>query len=240
MSGHSKWATIHRAKGVKDAKKGAAFTKLAQNIAIAVREGGGITDASQNFRLRLAIEKARQFNMPKENIQRAIDRGAGVGGQVLEEAMYEGFLPAGVAVMVQTLSDNKLRSQQAVRDVIEKNGGTLGSAGSVGYLFSHVGEIVADLGSKNAEEAELEVIDLGVDDVSVEEGKLYVYGSREKTMEIKDGLEKMGYTIVSADLIMKPLSFVEVEDGDKRTQIELILEKLEDLDDVVKVFTNYS
>ena len=132
MSGHSKWATIHRAKEVKDAKKGAAFTKLAMNITVAVRQGGGIGDPEKNFKLRLAVDKARQFNMPKENISRAIEKGTGAGaGGSLEDVMYEGFLPGGCAVVIEGFTDNKARTVQQVRSVLEKGGGTIAGTGAV-------------------------------------------------------------------------------------------------------------
>jgi len=127
MSGHSKWATIHRQKEAKDAKRGSNFTKLAAAITVAVREGGGVVDPGQNFKLRLAIDRARQFNMPKDNISRAIEKGAGGGGSdELAEVVYEGFAPGGVAVMLEAFTDNKLRTAQKVREVFDKNGGTLG------------------------------------------------------------------------------------------------------------------
>ncbi len=238
MSGHSKWATIHRAKGVKDAKKGAAFTKIAMAITVAVREGGGITDPDQNFRLRLAVDKARSVNMPKENITRSIERGVGgASGVALEEQTLEGFLPGGAAVLVHTLSDNKLRTQQQVRDIVEKNGGHMGSVGSVHYMFAPKGEIVI---KSPSDERELEIIDLGVDDIERDGETWIIYSDPKKTFEIKTGLEKLGLQIESVQLTMKPTTIVEVVDPGKLAQIEEILTKLDDLDDVANVFTNYA
>lgn len=244
MSGHSKWATIHRAKGVKDAKRGAAFTKLAQAITMAVKQGGGVGDPNQNFRLRLAIEKARQFNMPKENITRSIERGTGEGdGNALSEVLYEGFAPGGVAVMISAVTDNKLRTAQKIRDVLDKSGGNMGGSGAVAYLFSNVGELVIKTpagSTKSTEELELELIDLGIDDIEPIEGGFVVYCERERTFELKEQVEKLGYTVDSAELTMKPGGFVEVADPEVKTQIESILERLEELDDIQKVWSNYS
>ncbi len=227
MSGHSKWATIHRQKGINDAKKGAIFTKLGKAITIAVKEGRG---------LQLALEKAKQFNMPKENIQRALHPAQ---GEQLYEVMFEGFAPGGVAMMVSAVTDNKLRTAAAVRGVLDKRGGSVAGQGAVGYLFSQVGEIIAQP-PKPLEEAELEVMDLGVDDVEAEEGKILIYCDKDKTFEIKNKLEQMGYTVEVAELVMKPMAQVVVEDAEMRVRIETILEKLTDLDDVQKVWTNYA
>jgi YebC/PmpR family DNA-binding regulatory protein len=242
MSGHSKWATIHRAKGVKDAKKGAVFTKMAQAITLAVRQGGGLGDPQKNFHLRLAIEKARQFNMPKENIQRSIERGMGnTEGVSLDEVMYEGFAPAGVAVLVQAVTDNKLRTAQHVREVLDKGGGSMGGSGAVSYMFENKGEIVINAKPGTPlDEQELEIIDLGIDDIDSSDEGLIVYCDKEKTFELKEKLEKLGYKVESAELTMKPTLMTDVSDPDSRQKIELILERLEELDDVQKVWSNYT
>ena len=225
MSGHSKWATIHRQKGVNDAKKGAIFTKLGKAISIAVKQGQG---------LQLALEKAKQYNMPKDNIQRALNP---IHGE-LYDVVFEGFGPGNVAIMVSAVTDNKLRTGQAIRDVLEKSGGSMGSQGAVAYLFSHEGEIVAK-SNKAVEDAELEVIDLGIDDVEAEGDKLLIYCHRDQTFELKEKLEKLGYKVESAELVMKPTLLMEVKDEETKQKIELTLGKLEDLDDVQKVWTNY-
>jgi YebC/PmpR family DNA-binding regulatory protein len=243
MSGHSKWATIHRQKEVKDAKRGAIFTKMAAAIAVAVREGGRIGDPDKNFRLRIVIDKARQSNMPKENITRAIEKGMGVAGEAdLEEIMYEGFLPAGCAVMVSAVTDNKARTAQQIRSFLEKHGGTMAGAGAVGYLFKSVGEIRVkemDIAKKSLEDQELEMIDLGVEDVEQEGGDILIYCQRDNTWNIRSRLENLGYQIDGTELIMKPDSLVEVADKSTQEKIEEILQGLEDLDDVTHVFTNY-
>lgn len=244
MSGHSKWATIHRQKEDNDAKKGAIFTKVGAAISIAVRLGGGIDDPNTNFRLRLAMEKARQVNMPKENIMRAVEKGKGLGeGVKMEEVMYEGFAPMGVAVLVQVLTDNKLRTVQRVREIFVKGGGVMASQGAVGYLFAPKEELIVKpqaSNPKSQEEQELEIIDLGIEDIEQDGDQLVVYCDKDKTTELKAKLEGIGFEVVGADLIMKPTGLVEVSDREERGKIESILEKLEELDDVQKVWTNYS
>jgi len=241
MSGHSKWATIHRQKEVKDSKRGAAFTKLAANITMAVKQGGGIGDPEKNFKLRLAIEKARQFNMPKENITRAIDKGTGKGGvDEMQEAVFEGFLPGGAAVIVEAVTDNHVRTAQHVRLVLDKSGGTMGSTGTVNYMFKHEGEVVVGLEGKSAEDAELAAIDLGAQDLELEEGKLVVYCEKEKTFEFKEKLEQAGFTVESAQLIMKPSVLHPIDNEETRERVERVLEQLEELDDVTSVWTNYA
>jgi len=234
MSGHSKWATTHRQKEIKDAKRGAAFTKLAANITVAVRQGGGSGDPNQNFRLRLTMDKAREANMPKENIQRAIDKGTGAAGGVqLEEARFEGFLPGGAALLVDVLTDNKMRTSQQVRMVLEKAGGTMGSHGSVGYLFEQVGII-------EASEAELIAIDCGAIDVETEGGKMYVTTKHDELFTVKVALEKNGVKVYSAQLVMKPVNFIEIESDEKRLSIGDIINRIEEIDEVISTWHNYA
>lgn len=241
MSGHSKWATTHRQKEVKDAKKGAVFTKMGAQIAVAVREGGGIGDPEKNFHLRLVIDKAREYNMPKENIARAIEKGMGGGSEIaLTRVAYEGFAPSGVGVIIDAVTDNKARTAQQVRTVLESGGGVMGVTGSVGHLFSRLGELTVDLENKNSDEAELMVIDLGANDFESDSGKLYVYCDKENTFNIKAGLEQKGYKVLSADLVMKPGVTVEVMDPEAREKVETLISRLEDLDDVARVWTNYA
>jgi YebC/PmpR family DNA-binding regulatory protein len=241
MSGHSKWATTHRQKEVKDAKRGAIFTKMAAQIAVAVREGGGIGDPEKNFRLRLTMDKAREYNMPKENIARAIEKGMGEGGGAeLVEMVYEGFLPGGAAIMIEALTDNKARTVQLIRSAIETGGGTLGSSGSVNYMFTPTGELVIDIMDKNAEQAELDVIDMGATDFETEGNKLIIFCEKDKIFIIKEAAEKKGYKVESAEMVMKPETLVEVTDPEVRQKIEALLERVEDLDDVSKVWTNYT
>ena len=230
MSGHSKWATIHRQKEINDSKKGAVFTRLAAAITIAVKQGRG---------LQLALDKAKQFNMPKENIQRAIDRATGAGGENLEEAMYEGFLPGGVAVIVQVLTDNKLRTQQQVREVLDKNGGSMAGAGAVSYMFEQVGELRI-MNHELCEDDELKIIDLNIDEIIKDDGEWVVYCHRERTTEAKEDLEKFGYKVTGVELVMKPTTLIEVANPETRGKIENLLGKLEELDDVHGVWANYA
>lgn len=240
MSGHSKWATIHRQKEVKDAKKGAAFTKMAAAITVAVRAGGGIGDSEKNFRLRLAIEKARQFNMPKENISRAIEKGVGgVGVLQLDEAMYEGFGPGGVAILVETLTDNKVRTSQQVRLLFDRGGGTMGSTGTVNYLFTQLGEIrIKNNGLGEVDE--LKIIDLNIHDLEKDADSWSVFCFKDSLVEIKEALEVFGYTVEAADLIMRSNMPMEIVDSELCTKIENLLHVLEDSDDVTHVWTNYA
>lgn len=240
MSGHSKWATIHRAKGIKDVKKGAAFTKLSRAITVAVRERGGVGDPRENFKLRLAIEKARQVNMPKENIARAVEKAAGVGEEQLQTSVFEGFLPGGAAVLIQTLSDNHLRTGQEVRGILDKGGGSFGSSGSVSYLFTQLGEVVVNIKPEiSAADQELELIDAGAEDIEEEQGKFIIHCEPKKTFEVREKIESLGYQVESADLIMHPITLITV-DAEAQIKIENILEKIEDLDDVQKVYSNYA
>jgi YebC/PmpR family DNA-binding regulatory protein len=240
MSGHSKWATIHRQKGINDAKKGAVFTKLSQAITVAVRAGNGISDPDMNFKLRLAIEKARQFNMPKDNINRAIEKGTGGGeGTNFSEPIFEGFLPGGVAVLVEALTDNKLRTAQQIRDIVDKNGGNMVGQGAVSYLFSQVGELRIST-SQLTDDDELRIIDLGIIDLEKEDDGWMVYCDKEKLSEIRVNLEKMGFVVTGMEISMKPAVLVTVDSGEVRQKIESILNKLDDLDDVSYVWTNYA
>ena len=227
MSGHSKWATIHRQKEVKDAKRGIMFTKLGRAISVAVRAGRGVEEV---------VERARQYNMPKENINRAIERAS--GGERLEEAMFEGFLPGGAAVLIQTLSDNHLRAGQAVREVLERSGGTLGSTGSVSYMFVTNGELRIKNHSLN-DELGLQIIDLGVENIVKDMDDWTIYCDPKKTSTIKEQIAALGCQIETSELIMRPNTLVEV-DAETEAKIEAILAKLEDLDDVQKVYTNYN
>lgn len=243
MSGHSKWATIHRSKEVKDAKKGAVFTKLAAAIVVAVRDGGRVGDPDKNFKLRLMVDKARQVNMPKENIQRAIEKGMGVSGEAeLEEITFEGFLPEGCAVMITAVTDNKARTAQQIRTYLEKHGGTLAGAGAVGYLFKSLGEVrvqVQETNNKGIQEQELEIIDLGIEDIEQSDNEFLVYCQKESTWELKIKLENAGFAVVGVELVNKPAALVEVKDRVAQEKIEEMLQMLEDLDDVTHVFTNY-
>ncbi|PIQ70272.1 YebC/PmpR family DNA-binding transcriptional regulator [Candidatus Shapirobacteria bacterium CG03_land_8_20_14_0_80_40_19] len=240
MSGHSKWAKIHRAKEASDQKKGQSFTKLSNAIAMAVREGNGITDPEFNFRLRLAIEKAREANMPKDNIARAIDKGGGKGeGSALEEILYEGYGPGGVGFLVQSVTDNRQRTVQEVKNIFDRSGGAVASPGAVSFNFKKVGYLTVNAGDKT-EEVMLKLIDLGVEDVEDEgEGILGVYTNAPDLISVKDKISGIGLQPQSAEIIMKPINYVSVTDQRTIDQILSLVNKLEELDDIQKVFVNF-
>lgn len=242
MSGHSKWSTIKRAKGAADAKRGLTFTKLANAITIAARSGGS-GDVDFSPRLRFAVDQARAVNMPKENIQRAIDRGLGkLPGQTLEEVIYEGFGPSKVAVYVEGVTDNRMRTNQEIKNIFDRAGSSLGGPGSTAYMFDKKGEIkIKSLGLDKDEEM-LALIDLGAEDVEeYEEGGerhylVYTQGSELNTMGNK--LTQAGYTIEFSELAMKPNITIQLKEGEDLDKVVQFIEKLEDSDDVQKVYTN--
>lgn len=239
MSGHSKWAQIKRQKGVADKRRGQTFTKLSNAITIAVREGGGITDPEQNFRLRLAIEKARHINMPKENIERALHRAAGKqAGEALEEVTYEGFGPFGVAVMVDAATDNKQRTSAEIKNVFEKNGGTMGSLGTVSYQFQKIGLITVKKKETLVDDIFLTAADAGAADVEEAGDVVFVYTSPEQLSLVKNALLAQKMAIEGFELIRKPLTAVTITEKEQVVKIIHFLEKLEELDDVQKVYAN--
>ncbi len=236
MSGHNKWSKIKRQKGVEDAKKGQIYTKLTREIIMAAREGGG--DAETNFKLRLAIQKARDSSMPKDNIERAIERvSGGAEGAVLEELTLEGYGPSGTAILAQTLSDNRNRTVQEVRNVFTRQGGAMGSAGCVAWLFDSRGIIAVEGHKLDADEITLQAIDAGAEDVKVEDGSVEIYTKPTELEIVKKGLEHNNIPVASAELSMVPKNMVEVEDKAAIQTLKL-LEKLEELDDVQKVYSN--
>jgi YebC/PmpR family DNA-binding regulatory protein len=236
MSGHNKWSKIKRQKGVEDAKRGNLYTKLTREIIMAARSGGG--DLETNFKLRLAVQKARDSSMPKDNIERAIERGSGTGeGVILEELTLEGYGPSGTAILAQTVSDNRNRTVQEIRNVFTKNGGVMGSAGSVAWLFDNKGIISIDSEGLDADEVTLNAIDAGAEDVKVEDGSIEVYTKPNELELVKKALEAKKLTVASAELSMIPKTLIAVEDK-AAVQTLKMLEKLEDLDDVQKVYSN--
>ncbi len=240
MSGHSKWAKIHRAKEASDQKRGQSFTKLSNAITLAVKEGSGIADPEFNFRLRMAIDKAREANMPKDNIARAVDRAAGKGeGNALEEILYEGYGPGGVGFLVQSVTDNRQRTVQEVKNIFDRSGGAVASPGAVSFNFKKVGYITVNAGDKT-EEVMLKLIDLGVEDVEDEgDGVLGVYTNAADLISIRDKIAGIGLTAQSAEIVMKPVNYVSVADQKTADQVLSLVDKLEELDDVQKVFVNF-
>jgi YebC/PmpR family DNA-binding regulatory protein len=237
MSGHSKWAQIKRQKGVNDSKRGQIFTKLAREIMVAARQGGA--DAETNFRLRLAIQRARGVNMPQENIQRAIARasGAGEGAAQLEEITYEGYGPGGVAIFVEAVTDNRNRTVAEVRNIFTRNGGSLGENGSVAWIFDQRGVVTVNLDSQDPDEATLQAIDAGATDVNQIDKTLEVYTDLEDLEGVRRAMEGAGLEVEAAERAFVPKTTVTLDDQ-KSTQVVRLIERLEDLDDVQNVSTN--
>ena len=229
MSGHSKWSTIKREKGAKDAKRGAVFTKLGKMIAIAARGGA---DPTMNPTLALAIEKAKSANMPMANIQRAIDRVNDKNQAVLEEITYEAYGPGGVALLIETATDNKNRTYPEVRTAVTKNGGTMADAGSVAFQFSRKGQIVVAV---TGDEALLAALDAGAEDAREEDGELFVYTEARDMHTVLDQIKSAGLTVKEAELTYVAAADVPVEDSEK---ILKLMDAIDDLDDVVNVHTN--
>ena len=236
MSGHSKWSTIKRKKGAADAKRGQMFTKMGRELAIAAREGG--PDAEANFKLRMVIDKAKSVSMPKENIERAIRRGAGLEkGDVLEQLTYEGYGPGGVAFLVQVVTDNKNRAVSEVRRYFTRHGGNLGETGCVAWLFALRGVITAQTGNKDADALFEMAVEAGAEDVQVDEDTVEIYTIPEDLQPVRMTLEKSGLVIESAHMSMVPSTLAQLDDKVALQAMSLI-EELEDLDDVQAVYSN--
>src|SRR5579875_1162895 len=237
MSGHSKWAGIKHKKAVVDARRGQAFTRASREITVAAREGGG--DPSGNFRLRLAIQKAREINMPADRIQAAIDRGTGAAkGEALEELRFEGYGPAGVAIMVDVVTDNRNRTAPAIRHIFSKHGGNLGEANSVAWMFERKGVIEVAAGDRDPEEVGLAAIEAGAEDVQVEGRSVEVTTEPSRLEAVRRALEEQGLTIESAEVTMQPKQTVSVSE-DRAPAVLRLLEALEEEDDVQQVYANF-
>jgi YebC/PmpR family DNA-binding regulatory protein len=235
MSGHSKWAQIKRQKGVADARRGQLFTKLAREIMVVVRQGG--TNPESNFQLRLAIQKARDSNMPLENIERAIKRGGGgVGASDLIEMTLEGYGPNGVAVLVKALTDNRNRAIQDVRRFFNHHGGNLGESGCVSWLFESRGVITVEGDGSDAEEIALQAIDAGAEDVKMEKGYLEIYTQAQDLERVRKIVEETR-RVISAELSLVPKTTMLLGDRES-VQTLNFLDQLEELDDVQRVFSN--
>lgn len=234
MAGHSKWAKIHRGKAVEDAKRGAVFTKLGNAIAIAARNGD---DPDLNFSLRLAIDKAKQANMPANNIQRAIDRGSGkLGGEQIQEVMYEGYGPGGAAILVECATDNINRTYPAVRLAFTKHGGNIAEKGAVAFQFARKGVITL---KGTGEEQLLTILDLGAEDAVEEDGETIVYTDPKKLAEIRDSLKNAGLEVMEAELSYEPGNLVTIEDKATAGKIMRLMDALDDIDDVTKTHVNF-
>jgi YebC/PmpR family DNA-binding regulatory protein len=237
MSGHSKWSTIKRQKGANDAKRGALFTKVAREIIVAAKMGGGDPDA--NYRLRLAIDKARSVNMPMDNIKRAVERATGGGeGIEFEEILYEGYGPGGIAVLVETQTDNKNRTAAEVRSVFTKAGGQLAGAGAVAWQFEQRGLIAVARAGVDADEVALVAIDAGADDIDTESDPIEVYTSPHDLQRVRTDIEAAGVKVESAEIAMIAKNTIEL-DASKARQALRLLESLEDLEDTQRVTANF-
>lgn len=236
MSGHSKWSTIKRAKGAADAKRGQLFTKLAREITVAARTG--LPDPDSNSRLRMAVQKARAENMPKDNIDRAIARGSGgADGAQYDEVAYEGYGPGGIAMMVMTMTDNRNRTVGEVRSAFTKSGGSLGETGSVGWMFDQAGVITLPVDGQDPDELQLMAIEAGATDVIVDNDVVEVYTEPTELHKVAEELSASGVTASGAELVMKPKTLSQPE-PDVAIKVIRLLEKLEDLDDVQTVYSN--
>jgi YebC/PmpR family DNA-binding regulatory protein len=236
MSGHSKWASIKHQKGVADARRGQLFTKLTREIIVAVREGGASPET--NFRLRLAVQKARDNSMPSDNIERAIKRGSGeLGGETLVELVLEGYGPGGAALLVQAVTDNRNRTLQDVRNVFTRNGGSLGEPGCVAWIFDLKGLITVKTDGLDAEELSLQAIDAGAEDVVPGSDCVEIYTKPEELEMVRSALEAQEIAICSAEQSLTPKTTIQLEDKAALQTLRL-MDKLENLDEVQQVSSN--
>ena len=238
MSGHSKWSTIKRAKGATDARRGQLFTKLAREVQVAARQGGA--DPDMNVRLRLAVQKARESNMPLDNIDRAIKRGAGHGeggSEALSELIYEGYAPGGAAILLEVMTDNTTRTVSEVRSVFSKAGGSLGEPGSVAWNFESKGVVLVEASQEQAEEVALMAIDAGAEDFDLDGLVLEIRTQPGEFEGVRKSLEEAGTNLVRAEIAMLPKTMLAL-DVKHASQTIRLMDKLEDLDDVQRVYTN--
>lgn len=238
MSGHSKWATIKRQKGAADLKRGLTFTKISNAITIAVKSGGSITDINNNFRLRLAVEEARANNMPKENIERAIQKAVGKEGGSVTEVIYEGFAPFGVSVIIEAVTDNPQRTTSEIKSIFNKEGASFGKPGSVAYQFEQKGRIVIDKEGKSMDELFEAAVECGAEDIEEKDDKAIITTSFSDLSGVREKLLARGIKLEDASIIRKPLIFMKVVDKEKLERVTNFINKIEDLYDVQKVYSN--
>jgi YebC/PmpR family DNA-binding regulatory protein len=237
MGGHSHWSQIKRQKASQDAKRGELFTKLAREITVAAREGG--PDSDLNPRLRLAIEKAREYNMPMDNVERAIKKATGQGEDAggLQGATFEGYGPGGVAIMVDVVTDNRNRAVQELRTTFARSGGSLGETGCVGWVFETAGLIAVEPGQDGPEDIALRAIDAGAEDVRMDDDRVEVYSAPDALDRVRRALREAGLAVTSADLTKIPKTTVSLDEK-SALQVLKLLDALEELDDVQKVYSN--
>lgn len=239
MSGHSKWSTIKHKKAKEDSKRGKVFTRLIKEITIAAKQGGG--DSVGNARLRLAIERAKAANMPQENIARAIKKGTGeLAGVSYEESVYEGYAPGGLAVIVETLSDNKKRTVAAVRHAFSKMGGSLAESGAVSWMFEHKGMVRADVNGMTEDEILEKLINYEVDDISLNDSVISISCDMKNLEKIKKGVEEIGLKVEEAQIEWVAKDLVSLSNKQQEDRAYKFLNSIEDLDDVQNVYTNLS
>jgi len=239
VSGHSKWSSIKHKKGAADAKRGKLFSKLSRAIIVAAKDGGG--DPSGNLALQNAIEKAKSYSMPKENIDRAIAKGSGADADAsaFETVVYEGYGPSGVAVIVEALTDNRNRTAGEVRHTFAKNDGNLGGSGAVAWLFERRGVVIVDAGGADEDELTLAAAEGGADDVSRDGSSFQVTCAPEELSAVRAAVEGAGFVVDAAELTMIPKTTVEVADENEAKKILRLIDQLEDNDDVQEVFANF-
>lgn len=239
MSGHSKWSTIKRQKGAADIKRGMIFTKLGNAITIAVKQGGGVTDPNSNPRLRLAMESARAQNMPKENVRRAIDRASGKGAEEdIQEAVYEGFAPHGISVIVEATTDNPQRTSAEVKNIFTRSGGSFGQPGSSSYLFTKMGEIFVKKDNKSFDDIFSAALESGAEDIEDLGQEAVIYTQTGDLAKVRDELEALGLTITDAKFTLKPTSKISIPQKAEYDKVVDFLSSLEQLDDVQEVYSN--
>ena len=239
MSGHSKWSTIKHKKGAADAKRGKLFTKLSKAIIVAAKEGG--SDPAANLALQNAVEKAKSYSMPKDTIERAIARGAGIDADAaaFETIVYEGYGPDGVAVLVEALTDNRNRTASDVRHSFAKHGGNLGTTGAVAWLFERRGVVLVDAESVDEDELTLAAAEGGADDVELDGTVFQVSSAPESLAAVRDAIEAAGFEVQTAQLTMIPKTTVEVAEEAAAKKLIRLIEELEDNDDVQDVSANF-
>jgi YebC/PmpR family DNA-binding regulatory protein len=238
MSGHSKWATIKRKKSKIDDERGKIFTKIAKEIAVAVKQGG--PDPEGNFRLKLAIQKAKSNNMPADNINRCIQKAAGnTESAAYEEFFYEGYGAGGVAVLCAMMTDNRNRTASEIRYIFSRNHGNLGETGCVAYMFERKGQIIAELNGKDEDDLMMLALEAGADDIEVAEETAHIVTSTDALELVRAALLAEGFAVTSADIAMIPATTISIDDEDTAAKLLKLLDALEDNDDVQQVYANY-
>lgn len=237
MSGHSKWSQIKRQKGAADVRRGASFSKLSNAIIVAAKSGG---DVNTNFTLKMAVEKAKVANMPKDTIDRAIKRGTGeIAGAAIEETLYEIIATGNIGIIVEAATDNKNRTTAGLKNVLTKFGAKLGSHGSVTYQFNQMGKLLVEVGAKDKEELELALIDAGAEDFMEHDQNIAVYTKPHDLELTKKALEAQGIIILEASLSWEPQNIIKIENNEKADKIISLTETLESLEDVTAVYVNF-